>query len=149
MRTTNDTGAGPAPAPIVKPLQQVYAEATEKLEAMIEAGKKATPRPWSTCRKGDCKCGLIWGADGNTTVAVAQGPMHLESEDSPDCVPDYERQQANARLLTLSANLCPGLAAELLAQLKTAWTGCTLGDDRDQATGEKFVRRIARACGVE
>jgi hypothetical protein len=47
------------------------------------------------------------------------------------------------------ANLCPGLAAELLAQLKVAWSGCMFGEDRDQATGEKFVRRIAKACGIE
>lgn len=43
---------------------------------------KHTPAPWSHCQANDgkCKCGLIWGADGETNVAAVNS-IHCDVED--------------------------------------------------------------------
>ena len=103
------------------------AETTEKLGAVVKMRPFLKTEPH--------KDSVL--ADDGDQVALCYGR-------AVDCL----AAEDVARILSDRANLCPGLAAELLAQLRTAWQGCMLGEDRDQAAGEKFVRRIARACGV-
>lgn len=109
-----------------KPLQQCYDEAAAKLEAVVKMRPFLKTEPFED---------YILADDGDQLAQCFGRAV--------DCL----TAEAVAQILGDRANLCPGLAAELLAQLRTAWTGCKLGGD--QAVGEKFVRRIAKASGIE
>lgn len=99
-----------------------------------------TPGPWTACRKGECRCGFIWGADGDTHVASAHGPDALGADYyGSDLACDAETQKANIRLIRA--------APELLEALEQA-----LDDMRDDlcvclATKEQMRAAIAKAEG--
>lgn len=73
--------------------------------------EKWTPGPWSEHGKGGCECGQIFGPDGNAVIAIVQGPNHL-GPDGPDCVPNREAQQANARLIAAAPDLVEAAALQ-------------------------------------
>ncbi len=72
---------------------------------------KHTPGPWEEHGKGGCECGLIFGPDGNSNICLVYGPSHLASDDGPDCVPNRDAQQANARLISAAPDLLAALQA--------------------------------------
>lgn len=70
-----------------------------------------TPGPWTACREGECQCGFIWGADGDTHVASVHGPNVLGADYyGSDVACDAETQKSNIRLIRA--------APELLKQAK-------------------------------
>ncbi len=71
---------------------------------------KFTPAPWRACHSGNCKCGLVFGDEGNVYVAQVYGPYHQgDGISGPDCVPTQEFQIANARLIAAAPLLYEAL----------------------------------------
>jgi hypothetical protein len=68
-----------------------------------------TPGPWTLCNDG-CKCGLVFGGEGESLVAEVVGPEYRI--DDLVLKPSKERQAANARLIAA--------APELLEELEVA-----------------------------
>ena len=81
------------------------------------AETKFTRGPWAEHGRGGCECGQIFGPDGNSVIAIVQGPMHL-GLDGPDCVPSRQGQQANARLIAAAPELYETLE-ELVHEVET------------------------------
>lgn len=81
------------------------------------ATARHTPGPWSEHGDGGCECGLIFSPDGNAYVAKVYGPADL-TLDGPDCVPNRERQRANARLIAAAPELYEALR-NLVEEIET------------------------------
>ena len=66
--------------------------------------------PWKACRYGECRCGFIWSADGQTHVASVHGPDALgEDWYGSDIACNEETKQANARLIAAAPELLEAL----------------------------------------
>jgi hypothetical protein len=120
-----------------KELALVCRDAEVVLTAIIEAGIKASPRPWTVEKDGS----TCWG------ISSTFEKRYIVETDMGNYNPNLE----TASFICLSVNHSLGMALELRAQLDTAWNGYSAGDAtaRDKAAGEKFIRRIARSVGVE
>ena len=97
--------------------------------------------PWSACQKGECKCGFIWSADGNTHLASAHGPDALGQDwFGSDLAPSAEIQQAIARAIASIPDMVKEI--ERLAQ-ENAELRVKLSDLADIAkTRAKKIREL-------
>ena len=98
---------------------------------------KHTPAPWSHCQANDgkCKCGLIWGADGETNVAAVNS-IHCDVEDH-GWSPEQAEEVRLANIALIQS------APELLSVCEDA-----LGAIRDADDNSIYLKLVAKRLEI-
>lgn len=82
------------------PANSKFAECLEMADPRIveiaERLRAISPYPWKACHDGDCQCGMVWAADGNTLVVISG------DHEAADVIPTDEQKKKNAKFIANS-----------------------------------------------